>query len=97
MYFELSLFGISLSEQACHSLVRVFDHGKLRFLKFHKSEMKKIENFWRNINAITYDDRPKIKRDAGQKSSPFLRKRLLLCWAYLFFFDSSSYIKALAP
>ena len=43
--------------------------------------------------AVTYDERPKMKGDAGQKRSSF--PRLLFCWASLYFFCRSLYITAL--
>ena len=42
-----------------------------------------------NTKAVTYDERPKMKRDSRQKSSPFPRKRLLFCQIYLFIFGHS--------
>ena len=48
-----------------------------------------------STKAVTYNERPKMKRDVRQKSSPFLRKSLFFCQAYLFIFGNSSYVTAL--
>ena len=42
-----------------------------------------------------YNEQPKMKRGAWQKSSLFLRKGLLFCRASLFIFDRSLYVTAL--
>ena len=43
--------------------------------------------------AVTYNERPKMKRDTRQKSSP--EKKLLFCRVSLFTFGRSSYVTAL--
>ena len=48
-----------------------------------------------STKAVTYNERLKMKRDAQQKSSPFLRKRLLFCQASLFIFGCLSYVTGL--
>ena len=46
--------------------------------------------------TVKYDERPKTKRDAQEKSSPFLRKkRLLFCRVSLFILGRLSYVTAL--
>ena len=58
--------------------------------------MKKIFHFALiSLKEIRYDERPKMKRDARQKSCLFLRKGLFFCRASLFIFGRSSYATAL--
>ena len=48
-----------------------------------------------DTKAVTYDEQPKMKRDAWQKSSLFLRKGLLFCRASLFISGRSTNVTAL--
>ena len=47
------------------------------------------------FKALTKYERPKIKRDARQKCSLFLRKRLYVWWASLFIFGHSYFVRGL--
>ena len=50
----------------------------------------------KSSSFLTYDKRPRMKRDARQKSSLFLRKGLVFCRASLFIFSHLLYVTALA-
>ena len=64
-----------------------------------------IEYVWRThililfpecSKAVTYDERPKKKRDNKQKSSLFPRKGPVFCWVSLFIFGRLSYVTAIS-